>query len=89
MGLSSCYEIHLGGLGETGESIQLELRRQIAAALPSNRLSPAIAATTDRAFLINQFLEWLHVQVGVDGEMLNFEALSQKLAWIRQGGLPF
>jgi hypothetical protein len=78
-----------GGLGETGERIQLELRRQIAAALPSNRLSPAVAATTDRAFLINQFLEWLHVQVDKNGEMLNFEDLSQRLAWIRQGGLPF
>jgi hypothetical protein len=77
-----------GGLGETGERIQLELRRQIAAALPSNRLSPAVAAS-DRAFLINQFLEWLHVQVDANGEMLNLEELNQKLAWIRQGGLPF
>jgi hypothetical protein len=78
-----------GGLGETGEHIQLELRRQIAAALPSNRLSPAVAAATDRVFLINQFLEWLHVQVGTDGEMLNLEELTKKLAWIRSGGLPF
>lgn len=78
-----------GGLGETGERIQLELRRQIAAALPSNRLTPAVAAANDRTFLINQFLEWLHVQVGADGEMLNFEDLNQKLVWIRQGGLPF
>ena len=44
------------GLGETGESVQLELRRQIAAALPSNRLTPAVAVAADRAFLINQFL---------------------------------
>jgi hypothetical protein len=78
-----------GGLGETGGSVQLELRRQIAAALPSNRLSLAVAAAIDRAFLVNQFLEWLHVQVDANGEMLNFEDLSQKLAWIRQGGLPF
>ncbi len=78
-----------GGLGETGERIQLELRRQIAAALPSNRLTPAVAAAGDRMFLINQFLEWLHVQVGANGEMLNLEELNQKLAWIRQGGLPF
>ncbi len=78
-----------GGLGETGEQIQLELRRQIAAALPSNRLTPAVAVATDRVFLINQFLEWLHVQVDLRGEMLNFEDLSKKLAWIRQGGLPF
>jgi hypothetical protein len=78
-----------GGLGETGGSVQLELRRQIAAALPSNRLTLAVAAATDRAFLVNQFLEWLHVQVDANGEMLNFEDLSQKLVWIRQGGLPF
>jgi hypothetical protein len=78
-----------GGLGETGERIQLELRRLIAAALPSNRLTPAVAAATDRAFLINRFLEWLHVQVDASGEMLNLAELTEKLAWIRQGGLPF
>ena len=78
-----------GGLGETGERIQLELRHQIAAALPSNRLSPAVAASVDRVFLINQFLEWLHVVVGSDGEMQNFDELSTKFAWIRQGGLPY
>jgi hypothetical protein len=79
----------LGGLGETGEKIQLELRRQIAVALPSNRLSPAVAASVDRMFLINQFLEWLHVVIGSDGEMQNVDELSTKLSWIRQGGLPF
>jgi hypothetical protein len=79
----------LGGLGETGEIIQLGLRRQIAAALPSNRLSPAVAASVDRVFLINQFLEWLHVVVGNDGEMQNVDELSTKLTWIGQGGLPF
>ena len=78
-----------GGLGETGERIQLELRHQIAAALPSNRLSPAVAASVDRVFLINQFLEWLHVVVGSDGEIENFDELSTKLSWIRQGGLPY
>jgi hypothetical protein len=79
----------LGGLGETGEKIQLELRRQIAAALPSNRLSPAVADSVDRMFLINQFLEWLHVVIGSDGEMQNVDELRTKLSWIRQGGLPF
>jgi hypothetical protein len=79
----------LGGLGETGSLIQLELRRQIVAALPTNRLTPAFASATDREFLTSKFLEWLHVQVGTDGEMLNLKELSEKMAWIRQGGLPF
>jgi hypothetical protein len=78
-----------GGLGEVGERIQLELRRQIAAALPTNRLTPAVASASDREFIISKLLEWLHVQVAANGEMLNLEELSEKLAWIRQGGLPF
>lgn len=78
----------LGGLGETGERIQLELRREIAASLPSNRLSSALADSSNRAFLVNQYLEWLHVVVGMNGEMQNIEELSTKLAWIRLGGLP-
>ncbi len=78
----------LAGLGETGERIQLELRRQIAAALPTNRLTPALAAANDRAFMINKLLEWLHVQVGANGEMQNLDELSERLAWIRVGGLP-
>lgn len=79
----------LGGLGENGAQIQLELRRQIALAMPSNRLPSAVATSSNRMFLINQFLAWLHVQVSTDGEMQNASELSEKLAWIRQGGLPF
>jgi hypothetical protein len=78
----------LGGLTQAGARIQLELRRQIAAALPENRLTPALATSNDRTFVIDRLLEWLHVRVDFNGEMQNGAELSDKLAWIRQGGLP-